>query len=71
MTTRQVDYAKRVEGWEAVLTKNAAGRFHVNLVAGTGQLIASRETYESRAAALNGIETVRSNAPSAPTDDRT
>ena len=54
-----------------VLKKNAAGKFHFNLLASNGQVIATSEVYESRAAALNGIESVKTNAPDASTDDQT
>lgn len=47
------------------------GKFHFNLVAGNGQVIASSEMYESKRAALNGIESVKKNAPDANTDDQT
>jgi len=45
-----------------VLSKNTAGRFHFTLHATNGQIIATSETYETRAAALNGINSVRRNA---------
>jgi hypothetical protein len=35
------------------------------------QVIATSETYESRAAAINGIESVKTNAPGADVDDQT
>ena len=54
-----------------VLKKNVAGQFHFNLLAGNGQVIATSETYESKEAALNGIESVKTNAPDASTDDQT
>jgi uncharacterized protein YegP (UPF0339 family) len=38
----------------------------VGLKASNGQVIASSEGYESKAAAINGIESVRKNAPDAP-----
>jgi uncharacterized protein len=46
-----------------VMKSNAAGKFHFNLKAGNGQVILTSETYESRAAAENGIAAVRKNAP--------
>jgi uncharacterized protein YegP (UPF0339 family) len=54
-----------------VLTKSAGGQFHFNLLAGNGQVIATSETYETKTAALNGIESVKENAPGAATDDQT
>jgi uncharacterized protein YegP (UPF0339 family) len=43
------------------LKKSASGKFHFNLKAGNGQIILSSETYESKAAATGGIESVRKN----------
>ena len=54
-----------------VLKKGSTGKFHFNLVASTGQVIATSETYESKSAALNGIESVQKNAPDAKIDDQT
>jgi len=54
-----------------VLKKGSSGKFHFNLVAGNGQVIATSEAYESRAAAVNGIESVKTNAPGAEIDDQT
>jgi uncharacterized protein YegP (UPF0339 family) len=54
-----------------VLKKGSTGKFHFNLVAGNGQVIATSETYESKSAALNGIESVQKNAPDAKIDDQT
>lgn len=54
-----------------VLKKGNSGKFHFNLVAGNGQVIATSETYESKASALNGIESVKKNAPDAEVDDQT
>ncbi|MFI6519729.1 YegP family protein [Spirillospora sp. NPDC050679] len=54
-----------------VVKKGGTGKFHFNLVAPNGQVIASSESYESKAAALNGIESVKKNAPNAEVDDQT
>jgi uncharacterized protein len=54
-----------------VLKKGSTGKFHFNLVATNGQVIATSEAYESKAAALNGIESVKRNAPVAELDDQT
>jgi uncharacterized protein YegP (UPF0339 family) len=54
-----------------VLKKGSTGKFHFNLVASNGQVIATSETYESKSAALNGIESVQKNAPDAKVDDQT
>ncbi|MGK5556288.1 YegP family protein [Actinomadura kijaniata] len=54
-----------------VLKKGGTGKFHFNLVASNGQVIASSESYETKAAALNGIESVRKNAADAKVEDQT
>lgn len=36
-----------------------------------GQVIATSETYERKQSALNGVESVKENAPGAATDDQT
>ena len=53
-----------------VLKKGSSGKFHFNLQAANGQVIATSETYESKAAAVNGIESVKKNAPVAEIDDQ-
>ena len=53
-----------------VLKKGSTGKFHFNLIATNGQVIATSEAYESKAAALNGIESVKKNAPVAEVDDQ-
>lgn len=42
-----------------------AGKYRFRLKAGNGQVIAAGEAYESKAACLNGIESVKRNAPDA------
>ena len=42
-----------------------------DLKAGNGEIIANSEVYTSKAACLNGIESVRKNAPIAPVEDQT
>jgi len=54
-----------------VLKKGSSGKFHFNLQAANGQVIATSEAYESKGAALNGIESVKKNAPDAEVDDQT
>jgi uncharacterized protein len=54
-----------------VLKKGSTGKYHFNLVASNGQVIATSEAYESKASALNGIESVKTNAPTAEIDDQT
>jgi uncharacterized protein YegP (UPF0339 family) len=54
-----------------VLKKGSSGKFHFNLQAANGQVIATSETYESKEAAINGIESVKKNASDAAIDDKT
>lgn len=52
------------------LKQAKSGQYHFNLKAGNGQIIATSEMYESKASALNGIESVRTNAKDAELDDQ-
>ena len=52
------------------LKKSANGKYHFNLKASNGQVVATSQMYESKESALNGIESVRSNAPDAQLDDQ-
>jgi uncharacterized protein len=54
-----------------VLEKGSTGKFHFNLHAANGQVIATSQHYESKESALNGIESVRRNAPDAAVEDKT
>ena len=54
-----------------VLKKGSSGKYHFNLVAGNGQIIATSETYERKQSALNGIESGQEQAPGAEVDDQT
>jgi uncharacterized protein YegP (UPF0339 family) len=54
-----------------VLKKGSTGKFSFTLVATNGQVIATSEAYESKASAVNGIESVKRNAPDAEIDDQT
>jgi uncharacterized protein YegP (UPF0339 family) len=53
-----------------VLKRSSNGKYHFNLQAGNGEIIATSELYESKASAEKGIESVRVNAPRAALDDR-
>jgi uncharacterized protein len=53
------------------LYKDAARRFRFRLKAANGEIIASSEAYNSRASAQNGIESVKTNAPTASVEDLT
>lgn len=41
----------------------ANGQFRFNLKAGNGEIILTSESYASKASALNGIESVKTNSP--------
>lgn len=45
------------------LKKTRNDKFVFNLVAANGQVVLTSEMYESKASALNGIESVRKNGP--------
>jgi uncharacterized protein YegP (UPF0339 family) len=53
------------------LNKDAGGKFRLRLEAGNGEIIASSEAYNSKAAAQQGIESVKASAPAAAVDDQT
>jgi uncharacterized protein YegP (UPF0339 family) len=42
--------------------KDKSGGFRFRLKAGNGEVIASSESYKSKASALNGVESVKKNA---------
>lgn len=46
-----------------VMTTRKNGEFQFNLKAGNGETILSSEGYTAKASCLNGIESVRKNAP--------
>lgn len=54
-----------------VLKKGSTGKFRFNLLATNGQVIATSEAYETKRAALGGIDSVRKNAGDAEIDDLT
>jgi uncharacterized protein YegP (UPF0339 family) len=43
------------------------GKFRFRLKAANGQIIAQSEAYETKDSCMNGIESVKYNAPGAPT----
>jgi uncharacterized protein YegP (UPF0339 family) len=53
-----------------VLKKTANGQFHFMLLATNGRVVASSEMYKTKAAALNGIESIRKNAGGAVFEDK-
>jgi uncharacterized protein len=50
---------------------DAAGKFRFRLKAGNGEIIAVGEAYETKASALNGIESIKKNAAEAAVVDQT
>jgi uncharacterized protein YegP (UPF0339 family) len=52
------------------LYTDAAGKYRFRLKAGNGEIIAVGEAYESKASALNGIESVKKNAAEATVVDQ-
>ena len=53
------------------IVKEAKTGFMFNLAAANGQVIGSSEIYSGKAACLNGVESVRKNAPAANLEDQT
>ena len=53
------------------LYKDKSGKYRFRLKAANGQIIAVGEAYESKAAAKNGIESVKKNAADAAVIDQT
>ena len=53
-----------------VLKKGSTGKFRFSLYATNGRVVATSEAYETKRAALAGIESVRKNA-AAPLEDLT
>ncbi len=53
------------------LVKTVRSGIKFDLKAGNGEVIATSEVYTSRAACLNGIESVRKNASAAKLEDQT
>ena len=49
--------------------KDKRGEFRFRLKAGNGQTIATGEGYTTKAACLNGIESIKKNAPEAPVEE--
>ena len=53
------------------LYTDKAGEYRWRLRHQNGEIIASGEGYTTKANALNGIESVKKNAPDAPIEDQT
>lgn len=54
-----------------VVKEGKNGGFHFNLKAGNGEIIANSEHYTTEKACMNGIESVKKNAPVANVEDQT
>ncbi|MFC4008155.1 YegP family protein [Nonomuraea purpurea] len=54
-----------------IISEDGRGGFRFALVASNGQTLAVGEGYPNKVACVNGIETVRRNAPEAAIDDQT
>jgi uncharacterized protein YegP (UPF0339 family) len=54
-----------------VIKKGSTGKFRFNLVSSNGQVVATSETYNSKASAMTGIRAVKSLAADAVVDDQT
>ncbi len=54
-----------------VVKKGTTGKFRFSLRATNGEIIATSEAYNTKAAALKGIESVKKNAAGAEVDDQT
>ncbi len=52
------------------LYKDAKGEYRFKLVASNGQTIAVSEGYKSKDSAVNGIESVKKNAPTAKVEEK-
>lgn len=50
--------------------KDKAEKFRFRLKATNGEIIATGEAYESKAGCMNGIESIRKNAPEASIEDK-
>lgn len=51
--------------------KDHRGEFRFRLKANNGQIIATGEGYKTKAGVVNGIESIKKNAPVASIDDTT
>ena len=64
-----------VEGFETIkhpkfeVYLDKSGEYRFRLKARNGEIIATSEGYKAKASCLNGIESVKKNAPGAPTEE--
>lgn len=54
-----------------VVQKGPTGKFRFNLLSTNGQVIATSQTYESKASCMAGLRAVQKNAAGAVIEDRT
>ena len=54
-----------------IVKKGPTGKFRFNLVAPNGQVVATSQAYESKAACVAGVRSVQKNAAGAAIDDLT
>jgi len=54
-----------------VLKKGESGKFHFNLLAGNGEIIATSQHYERKESAKAGIKSVQTNAATDTIEDET
>jgi uncharacterized protein YegP (UPF0339 family) len=70
---KEYEYLERRNkmGAKFELYKDAKGEFRWKLVASNGQAVASSgEGYKTKASAMNGIESVKKNAATAPVEEK-
>ena len=60
-----VENFEKVSNPKFEVYKDKAGEFRFRLKAGNGEIIATGEGYKAKASCLNGIESIRKNAPEA------
>ena len=58
-------------GSSFVLSRTGAGKYHFVLKAGNGEILATSQSYTTKAAAKNGIDEVKENVKTAPVVDQT
>lgn len=54
-----------------VVKKGSTGKFRFNLVSTNGQVVATSESYGSKASCMNGVKSVRKLAAEADLEDQT
>lgn len=54
-----------------VVFKDTSGQFRFRLIAPNNEIIAASEAYTTKDACMNGIESVKTNAPVAEIEDQT